>query len=440
MNIIAVTIPIIIGFLLINIILYKKTGIISFWEKIALAYLIGAPMLTTQMFLYSLLGIKFGFISIALPWIFLLPALFISKQKAKIDIKGLSQLEWLMVILIFIKTIYIFFEALIKPVVGFDSLWNFSLRAKVFFIEETIPMAKSSIWFLGEGMRQYPLHLPLFEAWAYIVMNRWDDVSMKIIFPFYFCAMLIIFYSSVRREKSRPHALFFTLLLSTLPLLTYHATIEYADFIIGLYFFSAIAFLYRYFEENEFRYLILSSLLAGFAGWIKDEGIIFFAVCILILFLRDKLPHWKRILAFSLPFLVFTVPWLVIKKYLGLTIGNTRETSIIALLKGFSVHTDVLVKILQKTFLTDNWHLFAAAFVVFLVFYYRDIITSNKKYLLLGFALTWGFFMFIYQISYNAEMIMSDIILSRNYLTYFPIGLYLIAITFKFGDKEQDKR
>jgi hypothetical protein len=431
MIIIAVVIPIIIGYLLVNIVLHKKSTLITLAEKIALGYLLGTSLLTAQMFVYSLFGLKFNPFQIALPWVLLLPAFMIGSQHVKFDLKNLKPFDWLLSGLIAAKVIYVFFEALIKPVVAWDAIMNWSLRAKIFFFEKTVPLAKDSPFFMGLGMKQYPLQIPLLETWTFLVMGGWDDVRMKLLFPLYFCALLIIFYASVRNYKSRTQSLFFTFLLSSLPLLTYHATVSYADFVVGAYFLAAVAYLYRYFQEKENRFLVLSSLLICAAGWVKDEGVVFYFICLFLVVLYEKLKGWKKILVYSVPLILFAAPWLTFKRMLGLELGNVTRFAFEKALASF-FHPNVLAKIAYKTFLTDNWHLLPLAFIIILIFYWREILFTNKKYILIAFGAAWGFFMFLYIFTTNWSMVITDIILSRNYLTYLPLAMLLMALTFDF--------
>src|SRR3989339_402468 len=427
----AVLFPLFIGYLIICFI-YRQS--ISFLEKIALGFLVGTSFITVQMFAYSIVGIKFSVLSIILPWCLLLSLIGFADKKVTFGFKDYKQIEILLVFLILIKVLYVFFEALIKPVVGFDSLWNFSLRAKIFFFEKTVPLFSTHPYFLGAGMKSYPLHLPLLEAWNYLSMNTWDDVQMKIIFPVYFCALLIIFYQALLREKSRIQSLFFVFLLSSLPLLAYHATIEYADFVLGTYFLGAVIYLYEFFKSRDVKHLFVSSLLAASCGWIKEEGLILYLICFLVFFACNRFKSFKNIAVYLAPFFVFIFPWFVARRLLGLEFGND---TVFEIEKLFYFHQETIGKILYKIFLTDNWHLFPIAMVVLLIFYFKDIMSTNKKYILACFALVWGFFMYLYLFTYNAGMVMSDIILSRNCLVYFPVGLYLIGLTFSITREKQ---
>ncbi|OGC15753.1 hypothetical protein A2290_05375 [candidate division WOR-1 bacterium RIFOXYB2_FULL_36_35] len=429
MMILAVLLPTVIGYLIVCAV-YKQS--ISFIEKVALGFLIGTSFMTLQMFVYSLVGIKFGMLWISLPWFLLLPLIIFADRKISFSFNGWKQIELLLLLLVSMKVIYVFFEALIKPVFGYDAIWNFSLRAKIFFFEKMIPFVKLNPYFLGDGMKNYPPHLPLLEAWTYITMNTWDDVKMKIIFPLYFCSLLIIFYKALLREKNRAHSLFFTFLLSSFPLLTYHATIEYADFIVGTYFLGAVIYLYEFFKEGKTKHLFISALLAASCGWIKEEGLVFYFICFFVFFAYNKFKNLKNLGIYLIPFFVFIFPWTLTKKVLGLELGNTHET-IFKFEKLFNFHQEAIWKIAYKTFLTDNWHLFPITMIVFLVFYYRNVIATKKRYILACFVLAWLFFIYLYLFTYNWENIMNDIILSRNYLTYFPIGLFLMALTFSFS-------
>lgn len=437
MIILAILIPTIIGYLVLSLLLREKQNIISLAEKLALSFMFGSSLITIQMFIYSFFGIHFGFFVIALPWILLMPALFFSKERFTINKPKLSQVEWLLSILIGFKIIYVFFEALIKPVVGYDAIWNFSLRSKILFFENIVPLLKSHPYFLGAGFTNYPLHLPLLETWTYLAMNKWDDVSMKIIFPIYFLILLVIFYKSLRDEKSRVQSLFFTFLLSSLPMLTYHATIEYADFIVGVYFFSAVVYLYKFTKIKDIRFLILSSVLAGMSAWVKDEGVIFYLICLLAILFYNKFKSLRFSLLYLIPLFVLIGPWIIIKRMLGLNFGNQITFSMSAINQFLTFKPEVLIRIFNKTFLNGNWHLLPLALIVLIIFYYKEIFNTNKRYIFYCFIFAWGFFMALYIFTpNNAGMILSDIILSRNYLTYFPIALYLIGQTFSPTPRE----
>lgn len=432
-------------------------------EKLAVGYLIGTGLLTLQMFFYSLLHIKFDVWIITLPW-FVVLGLGLSnlRLKSRLNLSAFSKLslwEWLLSGAIALKVLYVFYEALIKPVVGWDALWNFSLRAKIFYFLGGIPLDRANPYFLGGGMKQYPLHLPLLETFTYILqggwpshhmVQGWNDCVMKVIFPLYFLSMLVIFYYALRREQNRLTALFFTFLLSTLPLLVYHATIEYADFVVGAYFLAAVVYLYQFIKTKDLKLLFLSAVLAALGAWVKDEGQIFYFICFLLLVSAAKPANkfavksafaWLRRTSFRrefilglyylLPFIVLIGPWIVFKQVFGLSLGNEPTFSLAGLVSGFTFHPETILKVLEKMFLSGNWHLLFGLWVLVLIFYYKKIFTTEKKYIFWSTTLTFLFFAFLYVFTYNWTMVFSGIIVNRNFLTLVPQVLLLCGLVYK---------
>jgi len=422
----AVFIVLLAGYEMVSLIEWKREGR-PLLERLALSYLIGAGAVTLLMFALALLKIKFNIWLICLPWLILSPLCFTSKVKLP-RLPKLSVGEGLITCALGLKLFYVFYEALIKPVTGWDALWNFSFRAKVFFFERGIPLDRSHPYFLGGGMRQYPPHLPLLEAWTYISQGAWNDAAMKIIFPLYFLALLIVFYYCLRREKSRRQSLFFTFLLSSLPLLTYHAAMEYADFIVGGYFLAAVVYLYQFIKENDSRILMLSAVLAALGPWVKDEGQIFFFICLLVLMVARRF-NWKYLLTYLSPYVILIGPWIMFKNVFKLSLGNEPGFSLARFGSYFNFHPEIIPKMLQDVFLKGNWHLLFILWLLVLMFFGRKIFKSEVKYIFWTSALAWLFFTAIYVFTFNWGMVFTGIIVHRNFLTFVPQILLLCGLT-----------
>lgn len=413
-------------------------------EKLAVGYLIGTGLLTLQMFLYSILHIRFNLWGIVLPWVGILligvGIGLVPVRRFRTPTRGvptfgkISFWEWLLAGAITLKILYIFYEALVKPVVGWDALWNFSLRAKIFYFLGGIPLDRTNQFFLGGGMKQYPLHLPLLETFTFILQGGWNDAVMKVIFPLYFLSLLIIFYYALRREQGRLIALFFTFLLSSLPLLVYHATIEYADFVVGVYFLAAVAYLYQFIKTKDMKVLLLSAILAALSAWAKDEGQIFYFICFLLLLTAVRF-NWKYLATYLVPFAVLIAPWIIFKQIFGLSVGNEPTFSIAGFFSGLVFHPETIPKVLEKMFLSGNWHLLFGLWVLVIIFYFKKIFATEKKYIFWSSALAMLFFIFLYVFTYNWSMVFSGIIVNRNFLTLVPLVLLLCGLVYK-----EDKR
>src|SRR3989338_8325141 len=136
----AILLPTLIGYLILSVIYREK---ISLLEKLAVGFLFGSSILTIQMFIYSLCEIKYSVLNISLPWVLLSPLFIFADRKVGINIKKWSHIELLLFSLIGLKWLFVLFQSQIKPVVGWDAIWNFSLRAKIFFFERGIPLDKA---------------------------------------------------------------------------------------------------------------------------------------------------------------------------------------------------------------------------------------------------------------------------------------------------------
>ena len=86
---------------------------------------------------------------------------------------------------------------------------------------------------------------------------------------------------------------------------------------------------------------------------------------------------------------------------------------------------------LEKMFLSGNWHLLFGLWVLVMIFYYKKIFTSEKKYIFWSTALAIIFFAFLYVFTYNWTMVFSGIILNRNFLTLVPQVLLLCGLVYK---------
>jgi signal transduction histidine kinase len=126
-------------------------------------------------------------------------------------------------------------------------------------------------------------------------------------------------------------------------------------------------------------------------------------------------------------------PWIIFKQLFGLSVGNEPTFSAAGLVSGFTFHPETILKMLEKMFLSGNWHLLFGLWVLVMIFYYKKIFTTEKKYIFWSTALAIIFFAFLYVFTYNWTMVFSGIILNRNFLTLAPQILLLCGLVFEQG-------
>jgi hypothetical protein len=271
----AVAFPAVLGVCFVNIFLSKPEDA-SLMERTALGYCSGAILITLEMFfLLSKFNIQYSFYSIVLP---LLPIIIfgvlisVKNKTVQLKFSGLfdrlvkmSPAEKLLIALIVFQVVFVATSTLIKPVSGWDAWQRYSLRAKAGFVDHTSNLAMLPSEPRGQ-------HVPLMQTWAFICVNEWQEIIGKTCFPLFYISLLAMFYCAVRRYKDRLISLITTFMLSSLPFLVYHATLEYCDIILAIYLFAGVSLLYVWLNNAKVQYLLLSLFFLFSTVTIKPEA------------------------------------------------------------------------------------------------------------------------------------------------------------------------
>lgn len=372
----------------------------------------------------------------------LVKALFSSGKSYK------SWLEKILILAIASKVFYVFFEALIKPIVAWDA-WSFwGLKGKIFF-HSTLPMV-SYFEQYRVAMPNYPFHLPLLEAWMSKCMGMWNDQLLKIVFPLYFVSLLIIFYSVLRRFFSRTHSLLFTFFLSSLPFLVYHASVAYADFLVGVYHCVGFIYLFLWMKNNDKRYLFLSAIFVGIAAWVKDEGVALLIVPALILtiylFSNRKFEMETKILK-AVKYLgtaaLFFAPWMLFRRLMHIPSDKVASLSL-----DFDKIAIILNLFYQKLFFSGNWNITWFVIIIATILFFKRTFFTKVKYIffaVISYLLLYIVFYIIFPGNY--EILILGFTLNRNLLTFVPLAVFLLANQIVFSKeietvpkKEENRR
>jgi hypothetical protein len=200
---------------------------------------------------------------------------------------------------------------------GFDGWSNWGFKAYVAFIKGGwTPSFFAQSWpqFIHHD---YPLLMASVEAWAFAFLRQTDESSLKIIFPFFYLGLLLLFYAATREILSRRIGLLFTVLLGTTPYFSSIAAPSgYADVPLMLYVFGAVLFIRRWLQFGREFDLLIGAILAALSVWVKREGIVYwgvnFVAVAIWLALARTLSGRERVrslLIFLLPAVVMIAPW-----------------------------------------------------------------------------------------------------------------------------------
>ena len=456
--ILGLMLPLLLGYSLLSILFRSKDDLFPF-ERLAYAWGLGAGALAVEMFLMTKLGIKYSILAIGLPN-FIIIATTISyavhKKTVFFDYKGLAAFienallkspsgkrdfrfwaEKGLLAGISAKLFYVFFETLIKPVVGWDAFARWSFAAQIFYFEKGIPPFFLQI----SGASGHPNNLlsPLLQAWLYFAIGQWNEIASKIIFPIFFAALLIIFYFAARRISDRFGSILFAFFLSSLPFLTYHAAVEYSDMLVSFYAFAGASMLLLFFKKLEPRFLT-ASVLAFLLGYFsKNEGALYLLAAYIVLnffVLVDKnatIKFGKRRLLTLVALSALAMTVLIA----ALVLLNDRSGSGIESGVGGGLFIEriptIAVIFSTKMFLSGNWQLAWVAFIIALLAFILNGERRASSYLL-GIALLDLSLLAVYYLTTTEGLyqhLLIGTVLCRNLLQFTPIILLFTALQLK---------
>jgi hypothetical protein len=247
------------------------------------------------------------------------------------------------------------------PVRFWDAISCWSLKAKAFFIDGSIFPFYTGHNYIFSHL-SYPLYLPLSQTWIYIWIGEADQTLVKIIFPVFYAGLIYTAYYLLSKKLKKLSAVILAFILSATPIIIDHGYIEYTNLLFGTALLIGVWFLYLFLQEESNLYLkiikkkrvfygfevygiaLTASLFFCIAAQVRSEGMIFLALFIAVLlgtrirYLFDKIiSKTGLVFSFALPSvacIVFLVPWLYLKKKLGLSFISTEWQSLLPGLTG----------------------------------------------------------------------------------------------------------
>ncbi|HKQ79064.1 MAG TPA: hypothetical protein VJ810_35545 [Blastocatellia bacterium] len=206
---------------------------------------------------------------------------------------------------------------------GWDGLFNWEFKARIAFLNGgAIPLS-----FYSDPTRpwthpEYPLLLPLTEAWLYGWMGRADQEMAQILFLIFFVAALgLLHASALRFGTRRAHVWVAPALMLMAQQVIFKGqggiTSGYADFPLAVFYLAAITLLLEYYEKGDPDLLLPFGLLAGTLPWVKREGAILWSCLIAMALIRviqrrdwrRGRRDWRRVWQIVAPGLAVLIGW-----------------------------------------------------------------------------------------------------------------------------------
>lgn len=235
--------------------------------------------------------------------------------------------------LIIINFAVVVFLTVLFPIRFWDAISCWSLKGKAFFIDEIISNFYTAHDY-GFSHTSYPLYLPLIQTWLLSWMGEINENILKLIFPIFYSSLLFSLYYFFRQRVRKLLSIIFVFIISALPIIVDHGYIEYTNLLFSVAMLLAVYFFYIGKTMNgKTTFLILSAIFFSIMALTRSEGIIYVILFIIInLFfflsgLQKKDRSVKNLLNFLMPlavFIIFMVPWYLLKLKLGLPFLSTE--------------------------------------------------------------------------------------------------------------------
>lgn len=396
--------------------------------KLPLYYLMGTVVLSLYMLLLFFFRIRFSAVSISLPFIiYAIFYLFRYGRSFSPALRGsveyVSQLcrsaqdrkniwQTLGFAAISVVVFIVFLQNITVPVFIGDSYAHWFIKAKAIFVKGTIPSDILTNMDYFYTRTDYPLLAPLNLAWTVICTGGWSDTITRTLFSFYYLAMIVFFYHSLKNRMGEKSALCGTFILSLIPNVLRETTDGYTDICVAVLVMASLILLLEWFinRENTGR-LLLSSLFMGGAAWTKNDGIGLFAVAsvTLLLFLASKMKSGEvdvvsaasKFFAYLVCGCIVFLPFKIFVASQG--IGNHMIGSLwqmLSLTGNLWRAPYILNQFLYEFFLNTNiWLYFWIFFFLMLIIRRKQAFKSDARYILLFMLLYSALLFYIYMVT-----------------------------------------
>lgn len=327
-------------------------------------------------------------------------------------------------LLILLKMYHAFFLGAVAPTFFDDCVrvWNF--KAKYLFFHPYMTFDPLAPDYLTGSFNFYPIIIPVIKYWYMSFVGYWQESFIDMLQIFAYIWLFLGLFFQILRRSSVIFGLVGAYVLSTIPLLVYHAGSGYADILIALFLFLSVTSILNWKDTGLKDFLLLSAVFALLGFYTKSEGIyLILVVNLLAIFLctwgasrRDKLVPLRDYVLIYVP---FAVPFFLYKWYfqLGIAAGGNNEAAF---------HLDILPYIWHVVFFEGNYGVFFAIFLVTLILFYSFIRSSeNLKRLgiLALFLMTYINLWFVFTGAY--QFLVNQTVVNRAYLMIIPLLIFI---------------
>jgi len=454
----ALAVPAVTGFLFVTWCTSRETGS-SALERLFLGFGIGTGMITFEMFLLGLLRIPLSSTVITsvqiataillgyllyrsgIPWRRIFGPAAEGPDASPATAKNLERIVILLLTAwVLAKVLFVLYEGFTLPEHASDSWEQWSSGAKFFFYEKGLALDSGNEHFFGAvylKVPRYPLNVPLMQVWVSLCIGDANEVYMKVWSSLFFICMIGLLFFTLSRKTPLMIAILAPFFLSTVPLLTYHALIAYADLPLSFYALGAMVCFWDMIDALERGHvvhargkLVLMGAFTALCVWTKMEGLLFAAAfsASLALYCVVKKISFKQVIVFLVPPTLISVPWYVFLLSISIPV-NYGEVEQLGATITKGIHFQVLPVIAEQILFSGNFNLIFLFLFLSIIVGYRRILDSDLRYLYAALISVMTMFLVVYLGTESYRWVLSLTAVNRNILTFIPMSYYVAALT-----------
>jgi len=212
---------------------------------------------------------------------------FVARMKTEQEHKKLKIIVLIGMCILFT---FVFFHALLFPVIEWDAVVYHAEVSRLWFIYSPDPplMAGPSVGIQMSG--NYPSLFPAIGAFYNIILDQFNDVYLRLVSPVVAIVLALLIYKSAKEMANKTAGLVAVVLITACPLFLMYSTWTTSYMLLTTYIASSLFFFIKGTKHNNKTYFFIASLFLGFTLSTSYLGVLFLAFYMLV----GLVKIWKK--------------------------------------------------------------------------------------------------------------------------------------------------
>jgi hypothetical protein len=273
---------------------------------VAGAVLIGATLLTLQLWAFGVVRLPWNALTLLLPWMVIAGlrrermVTLVGEERQRVERLGraLSTLNGLELILVVAGTLIVLaylLSLVAKPLYAWDAIDAWLFKAKAYYGQQAVDLQALSAY--TDRSLDYPPLYSLMASSLYALLGQAIDQLGKAVTVIFVLAGAASLLTALSRWLNRQLAITFTFVLVALPMfapaLLTGAYMGYADYPVGICMMISLLHFYDGETSGQPLSYLFAVVFAAIAALLKNEGLVFLLIVVVLLGIH--LVMWGRV-------------------------------------------------------------------------------------------------------------------------------------------------